>query len=246
VKKEINLKPEYSIRSIYYDIFDTLLNIDIKKIFEDNILPNIHNKPAFLIRFLKQKDILPKLYSNIVNENEICRGQITLPSIIWNYGTDPILDALRIGNDWIYINTNNKLTIDNIVFITSKYINIIDEIKENRNVFLITNSKVAENCNLKNVNVINYDKYIISEIEYNEKKKEYAKHGWKDGFGNSMINEDILCKLNMFAEALNNKNLDYTCLRYCHKIENIERKESIKAIEQYILYFDYKTRHKDV
>jgi hypothetical protein len=240
MNKEINLKLEYSIFSIYYDIFDTPLNIDIKKLFEDNILPNIHNKPAFLIRFLEQEDILPKLYGNIANENEICRGQITYPRIIWNYGTEPILDATRIGNAWFYINTNNKLTIDVIIFITSRYINIIDEIKNNRNIYLITNSETAENYNTKDVNVINYDKYIISEIEYNKKKKEYAKHCWKDGYGNTVINPDILCKLNMIAEALNNKNLDYTCLRYCHKIENIEWKESIETIEQYILYFDYK------
>jgi len=236
------MKTEYSIFSIYYDIFDTPLNIDIKKLFEDNILPNIHNKPAFLIRFLKQKDILLKLYNNILDKNEFCMGKITIPSVIWNYDKkwDPIFDAISISSDWFNINTNNKLTIDDIIFITSKYIDIIDEIKKDRNIFLITNSETANDYSTKNINIINYDKYIISEIEYNEKKKEYDKHNWKNGYGISVFNEDAFCKLNLLAEALNNKNLDYTCLRYCHNIENIEWTERNENIEQYILCFDYK------
>lgn len=243
MKKEEKLKTEYSIYSIYCDMVDTPLNINIKRLFMDNILLNIHNKPAFLIRFLKQKDILRELYNNIVNENEIGIG-LTLPSMIFKDGTDPIKDAIRIANDWFNIIKNNKPKIENIIFITSKYINIIDEIIENKDIFLITNSEMAENYNTKNVNIINYDKYTISEIEYNDKKKEYAKRCWKVvANGNSFINLDILCKLNMFAEALNNKNLDYSCLRYCHNIENMEREKMIESIEQYILYYDYKNRN---
>jgi len=105
---------------------------------------------------------------------------------------DVLLDGARIANDWFYINTNGELIIDNIIFVTSKYIDIIDEAKKNRNIFLITNSETANDYNIENVNIINYDKYIISEIEYNEKMKEYAKHGWKVGKnGNSVFNENI-------------------------------------------------------
>lgn len=230
---------QYNIYSIYYDIFNTPLNIDIKKIFEENISPNIQNKSIFLIRFLKQENILSKLYVNIVKENEICGRQLTYPGVIWNYGKmDMLFDTIRISNDWYKIRENNKVIIDNIILITSEYINIIDEIKNNKNIFLITNSKMTNSYNTKNVNIINYDAYIMDETEYSEKVKKYDKHNWRDGQGNFLINRDVLCKLNMFAKALNNKDLDYTCLRYCHDIVNIEWTERNENIEQYVLYFD--------
>jgi len=250
-KDFINRK--YSVFSIYYDMFNTPLNIDIKKMFKENIIPNIHNTPLFLIRFIKQKDVFPKLYNTIINENGINYHAFTIipPSVIWNYEKmgfpscgdlsyhDLINHSIIITNNWCKIIDNNKITIDNIIFITSKYIDVIDEIKANKNIFLITNSKMKDEYNTKNINVINYDKYINNDVE--ERIKEYNNIcNWKDSRdGEPLINPNIFYMLNMLAEAFNYNDLNYTCLKYCLGIKNMKMEEREENIEQYGLFFDY-------
>ena len=233
------IEKEFSIYSIYYDIASIPINIDIKKILEDNITSNIHNKPLFLIRFLKRNDIFPKLFDNILNENKIRMGALTYPSIIWNYeNMDIIHDTARIINNWFKIIASKKPIIDNIIFVTSSYLEVIENIGKEKYIYLVSNSEMINKYS--NANVINFEKYIINDMALiNENIKIYDKYNWKDGNKNNVLDEQVIYFLNMFAKALNNRNANYTCLRYCNDIKNIEWTERNEAIEQYILYYDY-------
>jgi len=247
MSREEHSNREYNIFSIYYDMLNTPINIDIKKIFEKNIIPNIHNKPAYLIRFLKQNDIFKKLYDNIINENEINMYATDFPSVIWNYGKMHLLfDAVRISNNYCNLFDNNKIVINNIIFITPKYIDNIANFKKDKNIFLITNSEMTNEYDTKDVNIINYDKYIINDIKYvKEKINEYDKYNWKNGYGESQFNPNVLYILNMLAEALNYKELNYTGLQYFKSIENMEYTEIRENVEQYVLLFDYEITTKN-
>jgi hypothetical protein len=197
-----------------------------------------------LIRSIKQKDIFQELYDTIVNENEIDYHDFTLtpPSVIWNYGKmDFFHDSIRILNNWCNIIDNNTIPIDNIVFITNNYLDIIDEIKADKNVFLITNSEMVKEYNTKDIKVINYDKYYLKDINYIIKKQiENDKYNWKNSKGKRFMNIDVLYFLNLFAEAFNYKDLNYTCSTYLyHRMNKMEWKETKNNFEQYVLFFDY-------
>jgi hypothetical protein len=247
MSREELLNEEYSIFSIYYDMLNTPINIDIKKIFEENIIPNIHNKPVYLIRFLKQNDIFKKLYDNSINENGIKYHATTIPSVIWNYGKMHFFyDALKISNNYCELFDNNKIAINNIMFITSKYIDNIADLKKDKNIFLITNSEMTNEYDTNDVNIINYDKYIINDIKYiKEKIKEYDKYNWKNRCGECFFNPNILYILNMLAETLNYKDLNYTGLRYTYPIGNMKYTEIKENVEQYVLLFDYEMTIKN-
>jgi hypothetical protein len=239
---------EYSIISIYYDMFNTPINIDIKKIIEDNIISNIHNKPLFLIRILKQKGTFYKFYNNIVNEKGINYRRLSFgcPSVIWNYRKIGFLNFRRlyfdhtakISDNWCKIVDNNKITIDNIIIVTPDYINIIDEIKHAKKVSLITNSEMVNKYNSKKVRIINYDKYIKNDIE--GEIKEYEIYSLETDYRTRFMSKNELYILNLLAEAFNDKDLNYTCLVYQYDImKNIEYEERIENVNQYILSFDY-------
>jgi len=152
----------------------------------------------------------------------------------WHYDKiDFLKDGLRIFENWYKINKDNKIVIDNIILITSKYIDIIEDIKYDKNIFLITNSERINEYNTKNINIINYDKYIINNIEYEkEKTKEYDKYNPKYG------NQNVIYILNMLEEALNTKGLKNICVRFFGGIENMEYTETDENIDQYVLFFD--------
>ena len=61
---------EYTICSIYYDMLNSPLNIDIKKVIGKIMTENTERRTIYIIRVLKSKGLLEKIYGNILMEND--------------------------------------------------------------------------------------------------------------------------------------------------------------------------------
>ena len=229
----------YNICSIYYDMLNAPLNIDIKKVIGHIITNNTKKRTIFIIRVLKHKNILQKFYDNILNENEN-KFALTFHKMIKSHTID-IGGVVNIINKWEIAETN-KITVDSIVFITSNYIDIIKDI--NKKIYMVTDFEKNNNYNLENVVSMNYNEYLIDDLTLMKNEiKEYDKYNWHNiGTGNSVINKRVFYQLNMFIEALNTEKLDFACLK-CYECHiNMEWTEQTKYIEQYVLFFDYKNQ----
>jgi len=227
---------DYFAWSICYDMLNTPLNIDIKRVIKHNLKNDIQIPKVFIIRILKQKDVFPSLYNDILNEKEVNWSYIEMPhSAIWSHSSNFPLGTFDILSKWSKIYKHNKIKINKFIFITSNYMNSISDIKNN--ILLITEpEKINDYCIYKNVVSVNYNKYLINDETLLRKKiKKYDKHNWHNiGTGNSIINKRVFFQLNMFVEALNKEKSAFTCNKF---LVNWDEKQS-KYITQYILFFD--------
>jgi hypothetical protein len=228
----------YNICSIYYDMLNAPLNIDIKKVISHIITNNTKKHTIFIIRVLKHKNILQKLYDNILNENEI-KFNLTFHGMITSHPID-IRNVVNIINKCPGTVEANKIKVDSIVFITSNYMDIIKDI--NKKIYMVTDFEKINSYNSENVVSINYNEYLVDDLRFLKNEiKEYDKYNWHNvGTGNSLINKRVFYQLNMFIEALNTEKLDFACLKYYKYPINMEWAEQRKYIEQYVLLFDYK------
>ena len=213
------------------------LNIDIKKIIQKHVVKTLSDNSIYIIRILKQKDLLQKLYDEVLISGKEFNGHLTFVGFIKSHALDAISIVHmveKIPNDFF----KNKLAVDNLVFISSSYIDIkcVD-----KNIYVITAPENIKDYDSPNVVALNQNDFLVKDIISMKKAvKEYDKYNWHNiGTGNSGINQRVFYQVNMFSEALNTNNRDFTCFKYNQNIKNMEQAIHWKYIEQYVLVFDY-------
>jgi hypothetical protein len=253
---------EYGICSIYFDMLNTPVNLDIKKYFEMYINENNDKKYIFAIRILKKKNILGRLREHIIDENSVDYHGITMPGVLWSRDKIDILD-FTISNKWAVIQKSYKPVINKYIFITSNP--IIKEIirnnqfckrfgTESRNVYLLTDDPETPNQPTQEsvlqerqsgqgmvkghfMKESRYSDYLLDDTKgIMQEIKYYNQWNWCDRPGNGRITKRVFYILNKTAEGLNIQNRKFVCYTYCVDIKDINECE--KYVGQYIMYFD--------
>ena len=232
---------KYSTCPIYYDMLNSPLNIDIKKIIQDHVVKTLGKNTVYIIRILKQNGLLQKLYDEVLITEKEFSGHLTLHSLIKSRTLDMIsvIHMVEKIPDEFF---KNKLSVDNLVFITSSYIDIK---YNNENIYVVTAPEKVKNYDSPNIVAINQNDFLISDVISMKKAiKEYDKFNWHNvGTGDSVINKRLFYQINMFSEALNTKNRDFACFKYNQDIKSMEWATLRKYIEQYVLVFDNEHIH---
>jgi hypothetical protein len=227
------------VYSIFFDMLNVPINMDINKLFIEHIKKSVQKDSIFLIRILKNSEMLSKINGAILKEKELYLNIVTLHNHINNRNFD-FLEFL--SKKWPKITRNKTLLINKYIFITSNYVNAAEELDEKSKIYIVTNSEIAEKYNKPNIEVINYDNYMINDIKAVKKEiNEYDEFNWHNiGTGNSVINKRVFWQIKKIIEALNEDNKDYVCLKYERDIDGTNWKAfENRYIEQYNLLFEY-------